>query len=116
MSDNKTSIKTLDCCLGYLYIENIIILLPMSNGLMMPKSINKFFYETWVLTKQVKHIFKILFVKAEVFEEIINTDLVGPIILIRQDISTYSFFLINNATLITIGMLFKELSKYIENI
>lgn len=96
----------------------------MSTGLYILDSITKFFYETFVITKQVKHIAKDLAIKAFITGEIIYTDLVGPISpSIGYDGSKYSLLLIENATRTTTEVLLREKSqvkieipKYTKNI
>lgn len=54
---------------------------------------SKFFCETCILAKQVKHIFKIPTIRAKVLDVIIRTDLVSLITLIKYNRSKYSLFL-----------------------
>lgn len=95
----KSNIQTLHCRLGHLYVNNIMKLILMLSGLEMLESINNFFCKTCVLGKQVKHIFKILVIRAEIPREIIHTDLFGPITLTGYEKSKYGLLLTDDATL-----------------
>lgn len=77
----------------------------------MSDSINKFFCETYILIKQVKHISKILAIRVEVLREIIYTDIVDSITSTRYHWSGYDLHLINYATYTTTKVLFKEKSQ-----
>lgn len=73
---DRPDIQILYCQLSYLHVDNIMQLISMSMGLKMPDSITKFFCETCVLVKQVKHIAKCLATMALIPGEVIHTDLV----------------------------------------
>ena len=60
-------------------------LIPISSSLEISDNINKFFCQTHILTKQVKHISKILAIRADVLREIIYTDVVDSITSIRYN-------------------------------
>lgn len=120
---NRPDIQTLHRRLGYLHVDNIMKLISMSTGLEMPDSITKFFCETCVFAKQVKHIAKGPATRALVPGEVIHTDLVGPITPTGYDGSKYGLLLTDDATRATTGVLLKEksqvkieLPKYTENI
>lgn len=85
----------------------------------MPKSISKFFCETYVLAKQTKQIPKSPPTRALIPGERIYIDLVGQITPIGYDGSKYVLLLTDNASCTTTGVLLKnknqvevELSKY----
>ncbi len=74
----------------------------------MPNSISKFFYETFVLAKQAKHISKSPATRALLPEKRINTDLVGPITPIGYDSSKYGLLLTDDASRTNTGVPLKN--------
>lgn len=58
----------------------------------MLNNISKFFYKTYMFTKQVKHISKSFTIRVLLPEEKIHIDLVRPIISIKCNSSNYGLF------------------------
>lgn len=89
----------------------------------MAKNMIKFFYKTYILIKQVKHIPIILVTRVKISRKIIYIDLVSLIISTKYDRSKYSLFLIDDVTHAITGVFFKQkiqvkvkLSKYTKNL
>lgn len=79
----------------------------------MPNSITQFwlFCEICILTKQVKHISKVLIIKAKTPGKIIYIDLVGLIPLTEYNGSTYELLLTNNIIQATTRVLLRKKSQ-----
>lgn len=82
----------------------------MSTGLEILDNITKFFFRTYVITKQVKHIAKSPATRTLIFGEVIHIDFVRPITPTGYNRSKYSLLLIDDAIRIITEVLFNEKS------
>lgn len=101
------------CQLSQLHINDIINLVFVSTKLEMLNSITQSFFlcEIYILANQVKHIFKRPDTRAEILGDIIHTNLVRPVRLIRYNKSKYGLLLTDYPIRLTKKILLKKKVK-----
>ena len=107
----KPTRQLLNARLCHLSIERIKKLSKMTIGFEIPLEHPSFFCEAFVLAKQVCHISHKPSKKVTQVLAMVHTDLIGPITPTGYDGSRYCLLLIDDATCITEGELFKTKSQ-----